>query len=195
MEILSGFAETPLALAEPPQSGPNSRQILDRQFSVIYKELRRLAASVKRADAYATIGTSTLLHEAWMKLAGSAVAAPQSEQHFKRTAARVMRHIVIDAARRRRAYKRGGGGLAMFVTLDSSVNVPLSCNDDLLRLDAALDALARISPRQAELVVFRFFGGYDVTESSALLGISESTALRDWRVARAWLAAEIRKDS
>jgi len=166
--------------------------MLDDQFSIIYKELHRLAASVKRADAHAAISTSTLLHEAWVKLARSPVAAPQSELHFKRTAARVMRHIVIDSARRRRAYKRSGG-LAMFVTLDDSVDVPLMCNEDLLRLDSALSALAQVSPRQAELVVLRFFGGYDVGEASAFLGIAESTALRDWRVAKAWLAAEIRR--
>ena len=81
----------------------------------------------------------------------------------------------------------------MFVTIDDSIEVPVSSDEDLLRLDAALDVLTRISPRQAELVVLRFYGGHDVAEASALLGIAESTALRDWRVAKAWLAADIRK--
>jgi RNA polymerase sigma factor (TIGR02999 family) len=167
--------------------------MMDDWFSAAYKELRRLAASVKRNDARATISTSTLVHEAWMKLAGSPGLAPESELHFKRTAACAMRQIVMDEARRHSAYKRGGRGVALFVTLDDSLEVPVSCDQDLLRLDAALDALTRVNPRQAELVQLRFFGGHEVAEASALLGIAESTALRDWRVAKAWLAAEVRK--
>jgi RNA polymerase sigma factor (TIGR02999 family) len=167
--------------------------MMDAWFSTLYNELRRLATSVKRADANVTISTSTLVHEAWMKLAGSPGLAPQSELHFKRTAACAMRQIVMDQARRHRAYKRGGRGVALFVTLDDSMDVPVSCDLDLLRLDTALDALAQVNPRQAELVQLRFFGGHDVAEASALLSIAESTALRDWRVAKAWLAAELRK--
>ena len=83
--------------------------------------------------------------------------------------------------------------MAAFVTLDDSMGVPMTCDEDFLRLDAALDALAQVNPRQAELVQLRFFGGHDVAEASALLSIAEATALRDWRVAKAWLAAEIRK--
>lgn len=104
-----------------------------------------------------------------------------------------MRHVVKDEARRRCAHKRGGGGVRLFVTLDDSMGMPVSSNEDLVRLDAALDALAQVNPRQAELVELRFFGGYDVAEASAVLSIAESTALRDWRVAKAWLAAEIRR--
>ncbi|HXM44466.1 MAG TPA: ECF-type sigma factor [Bryobacteraceae bacterium] len=102
-----------------------------------------------------------------------------------------MRQIVMDEARRHLADKRGGG--RSLVTLDDSLSVPVTSNQDLLRLDAALDALAAVSPRQAELVQIRFFGGRDVTEASALLGVSEATALRDWRVAKAWLASALRK--
>jgi RNA polymerase sigma factor (TIGR02999 family) len=181
VEFLSNASD-----AKPPR-------VLDDWFSATYKELRRLAASVKHIDANATISTSTLVHEAWIKLANSPGLAPESELHFKRLAARVMRQIVMDEARRHRADKRGGGRMAMFVTLDDSVDVPISCNQDLLRLDTALDALGQISPRQAELVQLRFFGGHDIPETSALLGIAESTALRDWRVAKAWLAAEIHR--
>jgi RNA polymerase sigma factor (TIGR02999 family) len=192
-EFLFEAAAVPGARRNEPPVDLKPRQILDDWFSVTYKELRRLAASVKRADASATISTSTLVHETWMKLANSPDLAPESEMHFRRIAARVMRQIVIDEARRHRAFKRGGGGVAVFVTLDDSVDVPISSNEDLLRLDAALDALAQVSPRQAELVQLRFFGGHEVAEASALLSIAESTALRDWRVAKAWLAAEIRR--
>ena len=192
-EFLSNAADSRLPLTREHQPDAKSRHVLDNWFSATYKELRRVAASVRRADAYATISTSTLVHEAWAKLANSPGLAPESELHFKRLAARVMRQIVIDEARRHSADKRGCGRVVMFVTLDDSLEVPVSCNQDLLRLDAALDALAQISPRQAEVVQLRFFGGHDVPETSALLGIAESTVLRDWRVAKAWLAAEIRR--
>lgn len=178
--------------AKQPEPAVKSRQALDDWFSLAYEELRRIAAAVKRDDMHATISTATLVNEAWIKLANAQGFAPQSELHFKRIAACAMRQIVRDAARRRRAYRRGGG-LAVFVTLDDSIGIPIASNDDLLHLDTALDALEKASPRQAELVVLRFFGGRDVAEASTLLGISEATALRDWRVAKAWLAAEIRK--
>lgn len=192
-EFLSSPAENRLPLSIVPQPAAKSRQALDDWFNAAYKELSRLASAVKHNDARATISTSTLVHEAWIKLANAPGLAPQSELHFKRIAACAMRQIVKDAARRRRADKRGGVDLGMFVTIDDSIEVPVSSDEDLLRLDAALDALARISPRQAELVVLRFYGGHDVAEASALLSIAESTALRDWRVAKAWLAADIRK--
>jgi RNA polymerase sigma factor (TIGR02999 family) len=191
-EFLSGAGDSRLSLAKDSPPGAKQQNPLDNWFSVAYTELRRLAASVKRADASATMSTSTLVHEAWVKLANTSGLVPQSELHFKRIAAGAMRQIVVDEARRRRAYKRGGG-VAPFVTLDDSMGVPVSSNDDLLRLDAALDALAQVNPRQGELVQLRFFGGYDVRQVSAVLGIAESTALRDWRVAKAWLAAEIRR--
>jgi RNA polymerase sigma factor (TIGR02999 family) len=192
-EFLFNAAGTRSALAQEQPSESRPPRAMDDWFSATYRELRRLAASVKHVDANATISTSTLVHEAWIKLANSPDLAPESELHFKRLAARVMRQIVMDEARRHRAGKRGGGRMAMFVTLDDSMDVPISCNQDLLRLDAALDALGQISPRQAELVQLRFFGGHDVPETSALLGIAESTAVRDWRVAKAWLAAEIHR--
>jgi hypothetical protein len=108
-EFISSSTESHLPQANEPQAGGNSRQTLDDWFSVTYKELRRLAAAVKRSDMHATISTSTLVHEAWIKLANAPGLEPQSELHFKRLAARVMRHIVMDEARRRCAYKRGGG--------------------------------------------------------------------------------------
>jgi RNA polymerase sigma factor (TIGR02999 family) len=191
-ELLSKTAETELPLTKESQTGANQRHMMDNLFCALYKELGRLAASVKRADPNATISTSTLVHEAWIKLASSPGLAPQSKLHFRRIAACAMRQIVVDEARRHRAYKRGGG-VARFITLDDSMEVRVSCDQDLIRLDTALNALAQVNPRQAELVQLRFFGGHDVAEVSALLNIAESTALRDWRVAKAWLAAEICK--
>ena len=168
---------------------PADSSALDHLFSVTYEELRRLAASVGRGDPSATLSPTALVNEAWLKLAGSPHLAHTSPLHFKRIAARAMRQVLIEAARRRHAEKRGAG--AMVVTFDESI-ADAAGGADLLELDAALEELARLSPRQALLVESRVFGGLDVAEAAGLLGISEATALRDWRAAKAWLARELR---
>lgn len=165
-------------------------QALNDLFSAAYEELRRLAATVRRNDPSATLSPTALVNEAWLKLAHSPWVARTSRVHFKRIAARAMRQVLIEAARRRRADKRGGGGA--IVTFDESLGVPANGTDDLIALDEALTDLARIEPRQATLVESRFFGGLDVAETAQLLDVSESTVLRDWRAAKAWLAHELR---
>jgi RNA polymerase sigma factor (TIGR02999 family) len=167
------------------------RRALDERFSLAYEELRRLASSVRRGESSATLSPTALVHEAWLKLAGSPRVADTSILHFKRIAARAMRQVLVEAARRRKAQKRGGG-VAM-VTFDESLDAPATGADDVLALDAALDGLALLEPRQAAIVEGRFFGGLDVAETAELLGISEATILRDWRAARAWLALEIKR--
>jgi RNA polymerase sigma factor (TIGR02999 family) len=166
---------------------------LDELFSATYEELRRLAAAVRRDDPSATLSPTALVNEAWLKLRSSPGIAPTSLLHFKRIAARAMRQVLIEAARRRHAEKRGGD--SALVTFDESVEAAPTTSDDLLALDEALKALAQIEPRQATLVESRFFGGLDVAETAALLEISESTVLRDWRAAKAWLARELRGGS
>jgi RNA polymerase sigma factor (TIGR02999 family) len=166
------------------------REALDHLFSVTYGELRRLASSVRRDDFHASLSPTTLVNEAWMKLAGSPAFRSTSPLHFKRIAARAMRQVLIEAARRRRAAKRGGDD-ARFVTFDEAIDQAASTADDLLALDAALDDLARLHPRQAVMVESRYFGGLEVAEVASLLDVSEATILRDWRAAKAWLAAQI----
>ena len=112
--------------------------------------------------------------------------------HFKRIAARAMRQLLIEAARRRHADKRGGGEVAVYVTLDESCAQPTNVGTEVLALDSALRELARLNPRQAALVEARFFGGFEVAEIATMLGISEATALRDWRAAKAWLSHAVR---
>jgi RNA polymerase sigma factor (TIGR02999 family) len=165
-------------------------QALNDLFSAAYEELRRLAASVRRHDPSATLSPTALVNEAWLKLADSPWVARTSRVHFKRIAARAMRQVLIEAARRRRAEKRGGG--AAIVTFDESLGAVANGADDLIALDEALNDLARIEPRQATLVESRFFGGLDVAETAQLLDVSESTVLRDWRAAKAWLAHELK---
>jgi RNA polymerase sigma factor (TIGR02999 family) len=165
---------------------------VDALFSATYEELRRLASSVRRNDPATTLSPTTIVSEAWLKLARSPLMAGVSPAHFKRIAARAMRQVLIEAARRRHATKRGNA--QPMVTFDDSIAASVSCADDLLALDEALDELARLSPRQAAIVESRFFGGFDVASTAEALGVSEATVLRDWRSARAWLALELRRE-
>ena len=165
------------------------RAALDALFSDAYEELRRLAAAVSRHDPSATLSPTALVNEAWIKLADSPHVARTSRLHFKRIAARAMRQVLIEAARRRQADKRGGG--ADFVTFEDSLGGTSSAADEVLAIDAALDELARLSPRQAQMIEARFFGGFDLRETAELLEVSEATIVRDWRAARAWLATTL----
>ncbi|HVO59635.1 MAG TPA: ECF-type sigma factor [Terriglobales bacterium] len=167
------------------------RQNIDDLFSLAYEELRRLASVIKRGDAGATINPTALVNEAWLKLANSPNLAPASRLHFKRIAARAMRQLLIEAARRRNTYKRGDG--MQRITFDPSISQVCTYGEELLALEAALQELARIQPRQASIIESRFFGGLDIRETAAALGVSEATILRDWRAAKAWLAQAIRK--
>ena len=170
------------------------RRALDELFSVTYEELRRLASSVKRSDQSVTLTPTALVNEAWLKLANSPRFASTSRLHFKRIAARAMRQVLVEAARRRNAGKRGGPD-AVVVPIDDARDGAALAGEDLLALDRALDELARLEPRQALMVESRFFGGLDVGETAELLDVSEATILRDWRAAKAWLAHELRQAS
>jgi RNA polymerase sigma factor (TIGR02999 family) len=169
------------------------REALDSLASLAYEELRRLASTVGRGDPSCTLNPTALVNEAWLKLAESPAFATTSRLHFKRIAARAMRQVLVEAARRRNADKRGGG--APVVTFDDAVHSGIGAVDELLALDAALADLARLQPRQAQMIEYRFFGGLDIPETAALLDVSEATVLRDWRAAKAWLARELRRGS
>jgi len=169
------------------------RRALDELFSLAYEELRRLATTVRGDDPSASMSPTALVHEAWLKLAATPTVAQTSPLHFKRIAARAMRQVLVDAARRRKAQKRGSG--AAMVTFDEALQTPAASANDLLALDGALETLAGVSPRQATMVECRFFGGLDVRETAELLEISEATVLRDWRAAKAWLAHELNRAS
>lgn len=175
---------------DDPVRDADARRGLDRQFAEAYEELRRLASAVRRSDPTATITPTVLVNEAWVKLARSPHFVATSKLHFKRIAARAMRQVLIEAARRRHASKRGAD--ALFVTFDDAAEQVASTTDELLALDRALTDLGRLNPRQAALVEHRFFGGLDVAETATVLGVSEATVLRDWRAARAWLASTLR---
>ncbi len=167
------------------------KRTLDYLFSVTYEELRRLASTVKRSDASATLNPTALVNEAWLKLVKSPPFETTSRLHFKRIAARAMRQVLIEAARRRNAGKRGSQ--AVFADVDLAVTEVALGGQELLALDEALQELERLEPRQAMLVESRFFGGLDVLETAELLEVSEATIHREWRAAKAWLKHRLRQ--
>jgi RNA polymerase sigma factor (sigma-70 family) len=200
-------------------SAPESNRTFDEVFSLVYEELRRLASFVRRNEIKTTINSTALVHEAWLKLKDSPQLAAKELSHFKAIAARAMRQVLVDEARRRGARKRGGSGETTFVTLGDSADERavagnvfagpvlagtglhragsldmVTCGAQLLELDAKLEELSRLNPRQAQIVEHRFFGGLNVAETAAVLAVSESSVERDWRAAKAWLASKIRPE-
>src|SRR5215469_5469406 len=170
------------------------RQALDELFSLTYEELRRLASSVKRGDPSNTLNPTALVNEAWLKLAKYPALVVASPLHFKRIAARAMRQLLIEAARRRNAHKRGDGEAA-YISFDDSLAKTTSTAAELVALDDALVELARLDPRQSAIVESRFFGGLEIREIASLLDISEATVMRDWRAARAWLGPRLQRSA
>jgi RNA polymerase sigma factor (TIGR02999 family) len=170
---------------------PDPKQI-DKLFSLTYEELKRLALSVKAGDRSPTLNPTALVNEAYARLVDSLAVTPASRLHFKRLAARAMRQILIEAARRRTAAKRGGD--EPLLELNDSLDGECAHAEDLLRLKDLFEDLERMSPRQAQLVELRVFGGYRIDEIAELLDVSSSTVEREWRAAKAWLRAELRRD-
>jgi len=183
--------------AAAAEAGANleERRAMDDLFSLIYEELRRLASFVRKNEAKATISSTALVHEAWLKLKDSPHLADTSPTHFKGIATKAMRQILVDEARRRGARKRGGAGEVSFVPLSDSIEEMAGWPEEMLTLDMALKELESFTPRQAQVVESRFFGGMEVAEIATLLCVSESSVERDWRAARAWLAGRISPDA
>jgi RNA polymerase sigma factor (TIGR02999 family) len=189
----AGTVTPPREICPCMTHGLDDQRKLDDLFAATYEELRRLASTVKGRDPSATLNPTALVNEAWLKLSGSPGLTSTSQLHFKRIAARAMRQVLIEAARRRNAQKRGGGNETVSLTMESSPAQTMLVGDELIVLDGVLEELARMNPRQAMMVESRFFGGLEIAEIAELLEVSEATVLRDWRAARAWLAQEFRK--
>ena len=153
---------------------------------LVYAELRKLAAHKLANEAPGqTLQPTALVHEAWLRLVQAEDPNFQNRAHFFAAAAEAMRRILIERARRKSA-KRHGGGLER-VELDQ-LDLPEKASDDLLlRVNMALEGLAREEPRAADLVKLRFFAGLSVEQAAQALGVTDRTARRDWRFARAWL--------
>jgi RNA polymerase sigma factor (TIGR02999 family) len=159
----------------------------DRLFPLVYDQLRAAARRALARDAAdRPLQPTELVHEAYLKLLGPLDVAFRDRAHFLSVAARAMRQILVDQARRRRAGKRGGGARA--VSLHDGDWVLDADGDELLALD---DALGRLEPRLRLVVEYRFFGGLTERETADVLGVTERTVQRDWARARAWLHKEI----
>jgi RNA polymerase sigma factor (TIGR02999 family) len=156
----------------------------------VYEELRRVAHRHLRGEQTGhTLGTTALVHEAYLELAKLEQVRWSGQAYVLAAASRAMRRILIDFAVARRAQKRGGGVVA--APLDDAVAMAATRGEELLALDEALDRLAAVSARQARVVECRFFGGMSVEETAEALGSSPATVKRDWTVARAWLNREL----
>jgi RNA polymerase sigma-70 factor, ECF subfamily len=166
--------------------GRGDRDALDRAIPLLYDELHRIAvAHLRREDAGHTLNATSLLHEAYLRLAELREVRWEGRRHFLSMAARVMRRVLVDHARRRGAAKRGAA--AVPVTLDEHLQVGDDGVEGILEVHDALERLAHDHPRAAQAVELRFFGALSVPEIADTLDISVATAERDLRFARAWL--------
>jgi RNA polymerase sigma-70 factor (ECF subfamily) len=156
---------------------------------IVYRELRRLAHYYLRSERPDhTLQSTALVHEAYLRLADQ--NAPENRAHFIAVASRLMRQILVDYARSRKASKRNGG---CRITLEQVGTLPMDSDAELIGLDLALNELADIDERQAKIVEMKFFGGLSAPEISEALGISRATVDRDWATARVWLHRQITK--
>jgi RNA polymerase sigma factor (TIGR02999 family) len=166
------------------------REALEALLPAVYHELRRAArAKLARERSGHSLQPTDLVHEAFMRLEGYERISWQNRAHFYAVAARVMRQVLIDRARKRRAVKRGGPERT--VTLTDSGSPTQSQDVDVLALHQALTRLGERDPRQCEVVELRYFGGLSQEEIAAVLGVSVPTVKRDWRVAKLWLRREL----
>lgn len=171
--------------------------VLDQLFELLYEELRWLAHCQRRRwRGDHTLNTTALIHEAYLKLVNQSHVTAESRAHFHALAARVMRHILCNYARKQTAQKRGGDLQCVSV---QEPEVPPAQDvfsqeqsDVIVALDDALQRLERVDPRRSQVVDCRFFGGMTVEETADALGISPRTVRRDWLVAQAWLHRELK---
>jgi RNA polymerase sigma factor (TIGR02999 family) len=167
---------------------------LDRLIPLVYAELRRIARRQMRGERRDSIRATELVGEVYLRLAGSRRVNWQDRAHFFAMAARIMRRVLVDAARRRNMQKRGGG-MALVTFNEELVVIERGREPDILALDDALTALAELNPRKARVVELRYFAGLTIKETAEVLDVSEDTVARDWDFARPWLERAIRKAS
>jgi RNA polymerase sigma factor (TIGR02999 family) len=168
------------------------REALDQLMPLVYQELRRMARRyMEQQPAGHTLQTTALIHEAYLRLVGQEEKRWENRAHFFGVAAQAMRHILVDYARARNRAKRGGGARA--ASLDEALTVCPGPGAELVALDDALSALAKLDKRQSQVVELRFFGGLTEGEIGEVLKVSTRTVRSDWRLARLWLLRELSK--
>jgi RNA polymerase sigma-70 factor, ECF subfamily len=172
------------------QLGANDSEAESRLIRLIYDDLRRMASNYLRSErSNHTLQPTALVHEAYLRLVGGPQVNWQNREHFFATASRLMRNILVDYARSKRAAKRGGTRLQ--VALNEDLIQATAFSIDLMALDEAIDRLARFDPRQAKMAELHLFTGLEIGEIATLLGVSGRTVHRDWALARAWLTSEL----
>lgn len=182
--------DSPVAKAASAEHSPTAdvRTLADELIPLFYDDLRRLAHRERsRVGAGATLQTTALVNEAYLKLRGS--KNWNTDAHFLRAAALAMRHALVNHAIARLAGKRGEG--APHVSITGAIDVAVDDDANVLALNEALQRLANHSERLAHVVECRYFAGYDEAETARALGVSERTVRRDWTLARAWLHREL----
>lgn len=172
--------------------GQGNQAALEKLIPLVYGELRQIARRyMARQNPGHTLQTTALINEAFIKLVGQEEKAWQNRSHFFGVAAQAMRHILVDYARARHTAKRGGETRA--VSLEEAAIVSDERAAEMVALDEALAELARLSPRQSQVVELRYFGGLSVTETAEVLQVSSDTVTRDWNQAKAWLYRRMSK--
>jgi len=166
---------------------------LGRLLPIVHRELRRLARRYMNGErAGHTLQTTALVNEAYLRLVNARQVNWQNRAHFFALSARLMRRVLVDSARAHGGQKRGSGKAR--VTLDEGVVGPQQKGQDLVALDDALKAFAKIDPRKSRVVELRFFGGLSVEETAEILQVHPNTVLREWRLAKLWLKREMAKE-
>jgi RNA polymerase sigma factor (TIGR02999 family) len=174
--------------------GRGNLQARDELLSLVYLELKRRAgAYLRRERQDHTLQPTALVHEAYLRLIGQERVAWQNRAQFFGIAAQMMRRILIDHAREHQAAKRPGAGLR--VALDDRVGASPPVDCEMLLLDQALEELARLDERQAQIVELRYFGGMSEREVAAVMSLSRATVTREWQTARAWLYRRMTKQA
>ena len=174
--------------------GTGDETALERLVPLVHAELRRIARRCMAGErAGHSLQATALVNEAYLRLIDVQHVNWQNRAHFLAMSARLMRRILVDYARSRGYQKRGGG--AVKVTFDEGLPVVGGRDQDLVAVDDALEALAKIDERKGKVVELRFFGGLSVEETAAVLKVSPETVMRDWKLAKAWLLRELRSAS
>ncbi len=170
--------------------GAGRAKASDELLPLVYDELRFLARQRLREERVNhTLNATALVHEAYLRLAGGDAVAWENRAHFFGAAARAMRRVLIDHARRRGRAKRGGEQRQIPLSVVDLMTDPV--RDDVLAIDQAVEKLAARDPRMAEIVQLRFYAGLSVEETASALGLSDRTVRREWNLARAWLTREL----
>jgi RNA polymerase sigma-70 factor (ECF subfamily) len=169
------------------------RGALDNLIPLLERELHRIAKHYMAAQPPGhTLQTTALVNEAYLRLIDAQRVSWRDRLHFLAVCSQIMRHVLVDHERARRAAKRGGGGQG--IPLEEAWVASPEPGTDLIAIDEALSALAKVYPRKARVVELRFFGGLSVEETAAVLEVSQDTVMRDWSLARAWLARKLRQE-